>query len=171
MGQYVLLVIWLRRRTPRARRAALIGLVVCIAAPVLQKLVVTNRERLRMVCQALVDATEKGDMEALGEHIAAAFDVRGIDRDALLAAADRTLSYFHIENAILGKVETEVTGSRATASFSARCNLITADDVHAYQPSFWIARFELVDGRWQMIAVDPRRTPSFPFNRLEDLIR
>jgi hypothetical protein len=149
----------------------LIGLVVCLAAPVLQKLVVTNRERLCMVCQALVDATEEGDIEALGEHIATTFDVRGIDRDALLAAADRTLSYFHIENATLGKVKIEVTGNRATASFSARFNLITPDDVHPGQPSFWIARFELIDGRWQMIAVDPRRTPSFPFDRLEDLIR
>ena len=149
----------------------LVGLTLCILLPAVQMLVVTDRERIRLVCQAMVDATEAGDIEAIGEHVAPNFNVRGLDRKAFLDGVGKALNRTHVEDASLSHVEIEVAGNRATVQFNVRCRVIAPQDVEYVPLSAWTAIFERHNGQWQMIAVDPRSTPFFPFSRLEELIR
>ncbi len=166
---YVTLVVWLRRRTPRARRALLLTLALCVVLPVIQQVVVTDREAIRGALGEMVAAVEAGEIEPIAARVARRFQVREIDREAFLAGVDRAMHRYHIERARLGGVEIEVAGDTATVRFTAS-GYVTSDMYTGDAPTAWTARFVLIDGRWMLAEVEPRRTALFRFDRLEQLI-
>jgi hypothetical protein len=169
--EYILLVAWMRRRTPGAKRAALIGLLLCVAVPIMQQLVVTHQEQLRTACETMVEAAEQGDVATIAQRVAAGFAVRDIDRERFLRGVENALTRWHIEDASMGNVQIEVTGNRAAVTFNVTCRVIATEEVVTGVVSAWTTTFELIDGQWMLIAVEPKETPLFPVRRLEDMIR
>jgi hypothetical protein len=168
--EYILLVTWLRRRTPGSKRAALIGLLICVAAPIAQYLVVTHPERLRAACAAMVEAAERGDTDAIAQRVAPNFAVRDIDRERFLRGVEQALSRWHVEDAGMRNARIEVSGNRATVSFTVTCRVIATDEVLSGVVTAWTTTFEWIDGKWLLVAVEPKETPLFPMRRLEDII-
>ncbi len=168
--EYVLVVIWLRRRTPRSRWAALIGLVLCILLPVVQKLVVTQRERVTLVINSMVDAVSAGDVAALAEYVSPNFNTANTDRAGFIAGVRDTLQRYTVEEPRLRDLQITVDGDRATTQFGIVCRILTPQESVANYPSAWEVVFELNDGEWQMISVEPRPTRLFPYERLQQLI-
>lgn len=169
---YVLLAFWLRRRTPQSKRAVWIGLLLSMALLFLQAAVVTDQERLRLVCGELVRATQAGDVDAIAAQVSARFDVRGTDRDEFLARVTQTLTRVRVENARVRYGEIVVRDDRADVRFRVNCRVVASEagpiDVLG---SAWLAGFAREGDAWRLIAVDPQPTPSFPVGRLEDLWR
>lgn len=167
--EYALVVAWLRRRTPRLRAAMLIGLIVCIAVPLLQSLVTTSRERIALTCEAMVLAVEVGDVESLGSYVSESFATEGLDRDAFMARVRSALERSEVEDASLTIERIEITGSRAVVVFRVKC-VISTDEYNGPFPSKWQVEFEQRGEQWLLVSVMPISTPTFPFNSLRQLI-
>ncbi len=149
----------------------LMGLVVCVAVPAMQRLVVTSREQVKDVCLSLVKATEAGDVKGIGRHVAGDFRVHEIDRSRFLEKVAATLTRFTVEQARLGGIEIVVSEGEAVAEFRVSCRIIGPEDVEGNVPSAWRLRFRLTGDQWQMTSVEPLPTPLFPYDRLEQLFR
>ena len=168
--EFFLLSGWLRKRTPGSRRALLIGLALCIALPLLQKLVVTRREEVRSVCMELVQATEDGDVNTIADRVAPAFQVREIDRDRFVEGVTKTLTNSSVEHPRLHGMRVVIDGDRAEVHFVVTCRIVTPEGMEGGVPSAWEVIFQRINDQWLMIAVEPRATPLFPFDRLEQLL-
>ena len=170
-AEVVLIWLWLRVGSRRRRNAVLAGLSLCVLLPVIQKLVVTQRERVGQVCHALVDAVRDGDIDELGMHIAESFNVRGIDRRQLLDAARSSLSQYRIDNITTKIRESTVTGSAASVRMSIQFRLTSPDDMMTYAVVAWQLEFEFKEGEWYLTAADPVPTASLQYDRLEQIVR
>lgn len=150
----------------------LAGFALCLLLPILQAVVVTHREQVEQVCQTLVGATQNGDMAEIARNVSPKFQSGEIDRDRFLDGVENALTQTKVENANLRNVEIEIhDDGSATARFTVTCRLATRETLLPNQVSAWTVRFEQVDGKWLMIEANPRPTPLFPFNRLDDLLR
>ena len=156
--QFVLLVVWSRRRTERARRIMLAGFVVGPLLVLIQWLVVTEAERLRSTCEALAEAVRDADVPAFERHLAADFSFdgpqlgRSLDKAATCERLEQQLKRYRIENPRLGSFEIEVTGGRAVVHLTARCRVVSADEIEPTVVSDWELTFERVGKRWLLTA-------------------
>jgi hypothetical protein len=175
--QLVLIAVWSRRRTPRARRAVWIGFVVFPLLVLVQALVVTNRERLIGICHDLARACRDGDPAAFGRHVSDTFaaEARGggerWDKAALLDWLERQLTTYRIEEPRLRQFEVEPDGDRAVVRFAATCRVISSEQIINRYPSAWELHFHRIGGQWLLEDARPRRTPLFPYGGLGDLPR
>jgi hypothetical protein len=171
VAAYVVLVIHLRRRTSRTRKALLVGLALCLGLPVLQWLVVTPRERIRLVCADMVRAVENNDPAGIEGHIAQSFRVRAIDREQFVAALRSTLKAYDVEGTGLKLDECKVADGRAEVRLRVTGRIV-ADESYDLGPGMpWTLQFVEENGAWKLQAAEPRSTPIFPFNRLEDVLK
>jgi ketosteroid isomerase-like protein len=168
IGTYICLVVWLRRRTPRAKRALLIALLLCVTLPLVQWLVVTDREQIRAVCESIGRAVEAGDVDAISRHVAADFRTRDIDRAELLDMAERALARHHPQNVRFRDFRVDVDGDRAEVTYTSICS-VSGEYIERDVRVNWIAIFIRVNGEWHLQSADIRQTPFLPISRLEDL--
>ncbi|MCB9851382.1 MAG: nuclear transport factor 2 family protein [Phycisphaerales bacterium] len=171
VGAYACLVVWLRRRTPGAKRALLIALLLCIVLPIVQNLIVTRREMLRVVCTEMVSAADAGDVTGIAQHVAATFRAEDLDREELLDAVRRTLAHYDVQDAKLYSFKPEINGDHAVLRFAVQARVQVPDMALQLVQTTWTAEFEWIDGRWQMTTLSPRETPVFPVGSLRSLMR
>ena len=171
----VLVWTWDRRRTRLTERLAIGGIATIAILVVLQAVVVTDRERVRRVCEALAGALCDGDLRALATHVSDDFRIESGDRvwhksDFLFHCED-TLSVWDIDEVRLRRFNISIDGDLATAKFQAVCRLISADIMVARHVSGW--KIELVPAgeSWRVRAVVPVRSRSLPYDSLADLPR
>ncbi len=175
--QLVLIGVWSKRRTLLTRRLMLGGLVVFPLLLALQALVATDRERLEARCQAMSRAVQSGDLEALADHVSESFAAEGaregtpIDKAGLIALLQRVLHTYSVEEARLSRFEFQVTGDRATVSFTASCRLITPNEVIPHFPSQWELDFVLSEQQWLATDIRPQPSRFLPYRRLGDIPR
>lgn len=170
VAAYVLLVVHLRRQTPRTRRALIIGLLICIALPIVQAIVKTPRERIAAVCRALIAAVEKQDARGVDAHVARTFQVRAIDRKAFMEGVERRLREYQIENALLHLDEVRVDGDKAVARFRVTARFVTQDGFDATGVLPWTVEFIKEDGQWRIQAAEPRPTQWWQVTKLEEVL-
>jgi len=175
--QFVLIVIWSRRRTPRARRAVLAGFFVAPLLVVLQSAVVTDRERLTRACVALADACRRGDVPGFGRYVSPSFAAAAgpgqdpFTRSSLLEWLEHTLIAYRVEEPRLRAFEITCEGPHAVVRFEASCRVVTDRDIAPGILSRWELHFELRDGQWLVTDIRPLPSRWFPFRRLADLPR
>jgi hypothetical protein len=162
---------WLNRRTPRSKRAAQVGLLLAVALPTIQALVVTQRERIDGICGATVRAVQAGDVPGVAVHVAAEFREGDIDRELFLRRVKDTLTTYKVDHARVLGLDISVHGETAEAVLRVVCTVVTRDELLTNTLTAWDVRFRRRDGTWQMVGVRPRPTPQFPFDRLEQIIR
>jgi len=168
VAAYVCLVVWLRRRTVRAKRALWIAAILLVLLPVVQRLVVTDRERIRAVSAAIAAAVDAGDVAALSEHVADDFRVRDIDRAALLELAKSAMDRHRPRDVKLSDVRVTVTGDRAEVTQTSTC--FVESDVYSGRVTVnWTAVFVRARGAWRLQFADIRPTPLLPIDQLEDV--
>jgi hypothetical protein len=154
-----------------------VGFVVFPLLILLQALVVTDRERLVSICQAVARAVQHGDVAGVAEYVSPQFtneDSRGgrsIDKALLIETLEQLLSRYDVEEPRLRQFEVEVDGAEAVVCFSASCRIITPDQIIAPMGSAWELTFARSEGRWRVIDIRPRPTPLFPYERLSDIPR
>lgn len=169
--QIVLIAVWSSRRTNRSRQVMLIGFALCVALPIISRLIVTDREQVAGICKTLVDLTELGDVKGIAKYVAEDFDADGIDRDAFNEAVESTLTSVQVQDASIYNLNVTATGDEAEAQFGVSCKLVTASQVDYGVLSAWTVRFIKDGDDWKVVEVQPRETQAFPFNRLRQIIR
>lgn len=170
LAEYALLVMWLRRRTPQSRAAVLVGLVVCLTVPVLQRVVTTQRERITLICKSLVSAVEAGNVATIETHISKSFAADGLDRDEFIDAVRSALNQSNIEDVSLTIDNIVINAGSATVVIRVRC-MLTTDEYSGTFPSKWRLSLKKEGDGWFVADVIPIRTPTFPVDRLRQLIR
>jgi len=169
----ILVWLWDQRRTRLTARLAIGGIASIPVLTVVELIVVTDRERVRSVCEALAGAVNDADLTAFADLVWEGFRIGSGDRAwnkaDLLAQCEKTLSKWDIDEACLSRFEITVTDGTATASFQATCRLISADFMVPRYVSTWDAAFVRQEGSWLLSAVSPRRSHTFPFDSLSDL--
>ena len=173
---FLLIAVWSRRRTPRARRAVWGGFVVFPLLVLLQALVVTDRERLIGICHDLANAVRRADVNAFGEHISPLFQSDPgpgsvtWDKAVLLERFESAKSTYRIEEPRLRTFEIRVDGARAVVRFAATCRIVTAEQIITRHLSNWELIFERQTGGWRITNIRPRSSRLFPYRRLHDLL-
>ncbi|HRX87162.1 MAG TPA: nuclear transport factor 2 family protein [Phycisphaerae bacterium] len=167
IGTYACFVAWLRRRTPRAKRVLLVAVLLCVALPIVQQLVVTDREQIRAVCDEIGDAVEAGDVDAILAHTANDFQMYEIDREHLAERARRAIEHYRPKDIHISGFRVEVDGDRATVHYRSRCT-VTGDVPVGAVVLEWKAVFVRVDGEWRLQSAEAT-SPLQPGFQLRDV--
>jgi len=146
-------VVGLHRRsmTPRSRRRVWITLAVCAGLIVMQKLVVTDREAIRTMVEAMAQAVQEGDVQALGEHFADDLTFES-DRgkQAVLQRARAVLQQYEIHNARVSGFRIEVNGDDAAVSFQAVADVRGGPEAHYKTPTRWDLKCRREPAGWRV---------------------
>lgn len=175
--QLVLIGVWSNRRTDLSRRIMVAGFLVFALLVVVQKLVVTDRERIEEHCHALARAVQRGDVPAVGRLVADDFlSEQGGNRSPwnkkrFLDLLQQLLTRYDIEEADLKNVQVEVEGDRGVARFAAVCRVVTPEAIEYPPLSTWEVTFGRRDSLWRVVEIRLRPTPLFPFRYLADIPR
>ncbi len=116
----------------------------------------TPEARLRQAVEALGDAVEARDAEAIEDRLAEDFiGPDAMDRDAARRMAALMFLRYRDVGVTLGPARTEISGSHATVRFEALLTggggQLLPDSARAYQvESGW----RLEDGEWRLTSVD-----------------
>ena len=118
--QFVLVLLWRRRRDATSLRRVWIGLIAAVGALALSILVVTPTEQITRRCHELAQYAQNEDLDLLGQVLAEDFRAGEFDRDQLLARAATTLKRFDIDHIKLRTFDVAFdSDQRATATFNA----------------------------------------------------
>lgn len=148
--------------------AVLIGLAICIAIPLLQSFVTTDRERISTVCVAMVQAVEAGDVAGIETHVSARFSTEEYDRRSFMDYVERSLERHDLEDMKVTIKNAEISGATATIWISVK---FTSNSDYYQGPlsSTWELKFERDGEDWKLIYVRPVQIGTMKFNRLGEL--
>ena len=149
----IAVVVGLHRRsmTPGSRRRVWITLAVCVGLVVMQKLVVTDREAIRAMVEAMARAVQEGDVQALGEHFAddLVFESdRG--KQAVIQHARAVLQQYEIRNARVSGFTINVNGDDATVSFQAVADVRNGPEPTYNTPTRWDLKCRREPDGWRV---------------------
>ena len=169
--QFLLIVIWSRRRSRLWARIVWAGFVAIPSLLVLSKLVVTPTEQIVDLCRTLARLVDEGEVDAIGRHLADEFEAAKLDRTAFLERVADGLTRYRIDNPRLRAFEVEFPrDAEGVAVFNAVCRVRSADTM-LQVPSRWRVAFRLFAGKWRVTGLEALPTPLSPVRNLRDWIR
>lgn len=178
-AQFLLLVLWARRRTPAAARAVWIGFAAIAALMSLSILVVTPRERAILMAERLARAVESENVGLVAAHIHGSFETEGLDADGVIEHIEKAFDRFDIRGLRLSQFEVlRRTGggspgweSGATIEFTAGAAVSSDRGARGRVVTRW--RLTLVDfqGDWRVSKIEAIPTAFSPIRSARDWIR
>ncbi len=152
---FVLWGLWYRTRTPRAARVLLVGLVIMPLLFALQRLVVTDREKLQLTTTRLSNAVGRHDIDAIVELVEpnARFDGR-FSRQDFRDHLVMLLEKYSVDNPTVGGFVIELAGDRATVRCSSMCH-VERPNWAGTVPSSWELKFQLFERGWLITDLRP----------------
>ncbi len=175
MAQFVTLSIMLaihrRYFSPRSRRAVWITLAVCAALIALQVVVKTDRERIRILVEELVEAVDRPDMGFIAKVLDEQFhDPHYGDRAAFLKAVEQQLQRLVVDAASVWKFHrVEVADGRAIVDFQAICDVRYSGYAQNRLPTRWELTFVKRDGEWRISEIKLLRVASYDGTNMDYL--
>jgi len=131
----------------------------------------TPREALIETCREMAFRVERGDLPGLRSFLAHDLDAEGRDREAFLAASERTLRTYHIEEPRLSGFNIELTDAHAaTATFNAVCRVVTRSQVLDRLPTRWVLRFRREGETWVVTRIELVPSPTSPASNLREAL-
>jgi len=147
--EMLLVVVWRNQRTASTQRLAAGGLGLSIVLLVLCQWVMTDAERVRAVCLGLGQAVDRGDVEAFASLLADTFETDEWEKSDLVDEMYRILEKYTVDDVRIDRIQIDVSGDRAAASFRARAWVRNAPNVNPDFFSRWEAELIRVDeNRW-----------------------
>ncbi len=169
--QFVMIVIWSRRRTQVWARAVLIGFMLVVVLPLLSVMVVTPPERVIGLCRDLAKMVDRGDVAAIAPHLSNDFVAGDLGKDDFLVRVEQQLSQYRVDDPSLRRFETTFPSRvQAEVVFDASCTVRSVDDFINRLPSRWRVRMIAQDGRWLLTEVEALPTPLSPIRDLRDCL-
>ncbi len=166
---FVLWGLWNRSRSTAAGRMLLAGLVATAALFAIQRLVVTDRERLQHTTRVLSEAVAAGDLDAMLALIHPDATVRGVGPPKnLRSTVANLLQRYTVEDPEVYAFTITFAKTHATLKCQARCTVRTA---HMNRPvgSRWQLEFQLIDGRWWIDDLFPLEIGLQKYKSIRDI--
>lgn len=165
--EYVLLVMWSRRRTKSSARAVWIGVLGMAALAYLNVSVDTPREKIIGVCHTLAALVDGGQVDRLAPHLSTDFKTQKLDRTAFVERVEQALTRRRIDNLSLRGFDVVQDGPiKATVVFNAACGVRTSDQMFDRLLSRWRLTFRLQGDRWRVSKIEVIPTPFSPLRDL-----
>ncbi|HSW46319.1 MAG TPA: nuclear transport factor 2 family protein [Phycisphaerae bacterium] len=150
----LLIVVGLHRRsrTPQSRRRVWMTLAACAGLIAMQKLVVTDREAIRAMVEAMAEVVRKGDVQALGDHFAADMTFEADSgRDAVLRRARSELQRYEIRNPRVSGFVIEIQDGEAKADFHVMADVrVAGGETHYSTPTRWTLKCRHETDGWRV---------------------
>jgi len=143
LGGALVLIWWLRRSGGSAGRPLIGYLVLGLGLLAVQKLVVTDAEKIRTVVYELGRAVDFGRMEVLRAHLADDFAAWGLDRDGFVDHVYDSLETYRVDEVWVGGFELDIDADVGRIEFTARARVGTVE----LGPQPYMGRWRLTLGR------------------------
>ena len=166
LALFGLLVHWRRSLNPRP---LLVGLVLAIVLFVVQAIVVTDRERARLVMRPIELGLAREDAAPLAAALAPAFAAGDRDRAAFIDYVNGQLQRFDLHTVRLLRVTVEESGGgRFVATLFYAADL-SGEDYNGTLTSLWRITFEQTGGGWKIWGIEPLRIGMTPVANWREL--
>jgi len=133
-----------QRLTPASRRGVFLTLVACGAFTAVQFMVVTNREAVTRLVKTLVDAVDRGDLNAIETclddeqiEVGTGSNLKSYDKQTFVYATSLGLQTYQIEEARTSGFRIQIAGSEATVDFRVSCDIRRGQGLGGRRPNFW----------------------------------
>jgi hypothetical protein len=146
----IVLGIHRRHMTTGTRRAMWATLIICAVLLGVQHFVQTDREQIEAAVSAMVRAVDDGDVPTLGEHLAADFQDRGMNKAEWLGDIRQRLQRWRVDEARTWGHKVEVNGDEAAVSFQALCDWRSGEQSQQSILSTWKLGMVRRDGEWEL---------------------
>lgn len=172
-GFVVLLFVGQRMDTQRRGRLWLLWMTGCAALFFLQKLVVTQSERVQAELRAFVGAVEREDHPAVARFIATDYDDGEFDRAALLRFIADRLASVDVHDTRFNRLDADVDADGGRAEL----HLVATATVHYHGAPLgriqgeWTLQWRRSADGWRIGRIVPRRLDRREVNSWNDLGR
>lgn len=168
--QFVLIALWSWRRSGRCARAVWGGFAVLPLLLVVSSLLVTDRERIILLCEQLAEDVEAHDVAAIDRRLAEDFRIDGHDRTEFLDRLEGTLSRYRVWDVKLRSFQVSFPRPDvATATFHATARVRSEDLLYEWIAASWKLTFVRRGESWLVTGIARERDHN-PF-QLGDLLR
>lgn len=165
--QFALIAIWSRVRSRIARRTVWVGFAALVLLPVVNRLVVTDREESIDFCRKLATLVDEGRPREIAAHLSAGFEAAGLGRDAFLDRLEERLERFRIDDPTLGGFEITFTGpEEAVVVLDATCSVRSVEAYLARVLSRWRLTLRRSGDGWQLARIEALPAPFSPVRDL-----
>ncbi|MCH8966598.1 MAG: hypothetical protein IID43_02885 [Planctomycetes bacterium] len=172
IGQCVLIALWAWRRGRRLARSVWIGFGVIPALLALSLLVVTPRERIIAVYEALSEAVVKEDVVAIGSHLSTDLEAGRLDREGFLESVERTLNRYRVQTPMLHRFEVTFQEDGAgVALFNSRAQVESDHEAYGWLPLRWRLTFRRANRTWRVARIETLPIAPYYIKDVHALIR
>lgn len=173
LAELVLLLLWQRWRTPPARQAVRLGLILFPLMIAVQSLVTTDRERIVLVCRQLASAVEDADTDRLADYlsddiIAQSAQGTALNKTALLARLSEMLNKYHVEELRLRDIDVEFDESTVQVRFRAICRVVAQSSIYPRIVTSWLLHLDSSEQGWRVTRIQQLRSPVHGLDLLTD---
>jgi len=164
-------VLLLRRRlTDDARRyslPAVLALIVLLF--IIQRAVVTQRERILAACDDFVDAITREDTGRIARAIGEGFNSEGMDRPGIIRYLNSCLEGVDVFDTRFRRRDVTVTGNRADMLLVALATVRIRGGAGDYHTGRWRVAWAMENGEWKITSLQPEMIDSVPVETLSRL--
>ncbi|MCA9255083.1 MAG: hypothetical protein KDA33_05570 [Phycisphaerales bacterium] len=165
----VVLLTRMRVRSERWRRLSLpLTLLLIVAMFVIQKVVVTQRERILQRLDDFVAALEAPDSDALADVISLNYDSEGFDRDGFLDALERWLNQIDVHDTRYRRRDVTVNGHNAELILGAMATVHhnggTGEDHWGRWRMGWVEE----GGKWRIRSIRIEMLDAMEINQMRN---
>jgi len=168
VGSIVLLFIGQRMEPRRRGKMWLIWMCIVVGLFMMQKLVTTDRERVRMSLDTLARAVTDKDMNRFAAQLAPEFSSDGMDKKAFVEFARGRINDVTIDPPTFTRCDIAIEGDTATIELTAR-NLVQYQGFGVPWASQWTIHWKRGPEGWQVTQIIPRGWGGHEIRSLQDL--
>jgi hypothetical protein len=143
-----------RRLSKGSRRGLWITLAACGLLVILQRVVVTDHEKLELMVRGMSQAVREGDAAGFGNYVDEGFHAGNSDKRSLMATFNRELTEWQIEAPRATFLRIEVQGDAAVVRFRVVCGLKSERQSEDNVMSYWKIHCVRNGNDWKMNGVE-----------------
>lgn len=167
--QFALICLWSWRRTRLLARAVFVGLATIPVLLVVSSVVVTQRERVVLLCEELADLLDRGELTDLSAHLSDDFSAGSMDASAFVDRLADRLRQYPIDDPVLRGFEvTFADDGGCVVTFDASAQVRSVERFMDRVRSRWRVTFRRRDNTWQVTRLEALPTPFSPIRSLGD---
>jgi len=136
---------------------------------VVQRFVVTQREEIWLRLDVFISAIEKQDSSGIRHIISDAYEIEGMNRDAILSDIDGRLQHFRVYDTRVADRNVDIDGDRATMDLVASATVSVEGGVGDRHLGRWRIQWSRDGDDWKIMSIQPRIIDMVRIEALRDL--
>lgn len=151
------------------RRSIPMVLALIAALFIMQSLVVTQREQVRVQLRAFVDAFVAEDAAAAGAIVSESFDSEGMNREDFLQHVRGWFELIDVRDPRFSRRDITIDGRRATLHLAVSATVSIRGETGQTHFGVWMFDWWLEDGAWRISGIRPVSIDMQPITSLNQL--